>query len=166
MPRLAEGEFALVREHLDQAIRSPTDPVRWGSGMTDLDFSILCAETAAQTRDAAGLAEHVPLAEEGARRLHHRLYLGMAERAKGVGLLLAGQAGAAIVCHSQAADIFQTLGTRWQLGQTLMARAEAQVSIGDHAAARADWSQAAALFEALGAVPAARQARKSFAALA
>ena len=166
MPRLAEGEFALVREHLSEAIRSPTDPVRWGSGMTDLDFRILCAEAAAQTRDAAGLAEHVPLAEESARSLRHRLYSAVAQRARGVGLLLAGQPGAAVDSHNQAADVFLALGTRWQLGQTLMARAEAQVSAGDLGAARDDWSRAAELFDALGALPAARQARESLAAQA
>ena len=165
MPRLAEGEFALVREHLGQAIRTPTDPVRWGSGMTDLDFRILCAEAAAQMRDAAGLAKHVPLAEEGARRLRHRLYLGVAQRAQGVALLLAGLPGAAIDSHGQAADIFLALGTRWQLGRTLMARAEAQASAGDLPAARADWSQAAELLDALGAVPDARRARNSLAAV-
>ena len=165
MPRLAEGEFALVREHLEQAIRTPTDPVRWGSGMTDLDFRILCAEAAAQMRDAAGLAEHVPPAQEGARRLGHRLYSGVAQRAHGVALLLAGQPGAAVHSHNQAADVFLSLGTRWQLGRTLMARAEAQVSAGDLPAARDDWSRAASLFDAQGAIPAARQARDSLAAV-
>ena len=165
MPRLAEGEFALVGKHLEKAIRSPTDPVRWGSGMTDLDFRVLCAEASAQTRDAAGLAEHVPLAEEGARRLGHRLYVGVAGRARGVAALLAGQPAAAVEAFSQAAEVFTALGTRWQLGRTLMARAEAHAAAGDRSAAQADGGQAAALFEAQGAVPDARRARESLAAL-
>jgi hypothetical protein len=165
LPRLAEGEFALVGKHLGQAILTPTDPVRWGSAMTDLDFRILCAEAAAQMRDAAGLAEHVPLAEEGARRLGHRLYEGIAHRSRGVAVLLAGQPGAAVDRFNQAADIFTALGARWQSGRTLMARAEAHNATGNLPAARADWTQAAALFEALGAVPALRQARGLLAAL-
>jgi hypothetical protein len=165
LPRLAEGEFALVGKHLEHAIRTPTDPVRWGSGMTDLDFRILCAEASAQARDAAGLAEHVSPAEEAARVLGHRLYCGVAQRARGVALQLVGQPRAAVDSHTQAAEIFLTLGTRWQLGRTLAARAEAFVSAGDLAAAQADLSQAAALFETQGAAPAARQAREALAAL-
>jgi hypothetical protein len=162
---LAEGEFALVGKHMDHAIRAPTDPVRWGSGMTDLDFRILCAEASAQMRDQAGLAEHVPLAEEGARRLRHRLYSGVAQRAHGVALLLAGQPSAAIDLHSQAADIFHALGTRWQLGRTLMERAEAHRAAGALPAARADVAEAATLFDAQGAIPAATDARATLAAL-
>jgi hypothetical protein len=165
LPRLAEGEFALVRDHLEQAIRTPTDPVRWGSAMTDLDFRILCAEAAAQTGDAAGLAEHVPPAEEGARSLGHRLYSGVAQRARGIAQQSAGQPGAAVDSLTSAADIFRALGTRWQLGRTLAARAHSFVAAGDFAAARADWTEAAALFEAQGAAPAARQARDALASL-
>ena len=161
MPRLAEGEFALVRNHLEQAIRTPTDPVRWGSGMTDVDFHILCAEAATETRDAAGLAEHAPLAEEGARRLGHRLYSGVAHRAHGVALLLEGQPGASVDRHNQAVDVFVALGARWQLGRTLVARAEAHVSAGDLAAARADYARALEAFEAVGAAPAAAQVRQT-----
>ena len=165
MPRLAEGEFALVRDHLEQAIRSPTDPARWGSGMTDLDFHILCAEAAAQTRDAKGLAEHAPLAEDGARRLRHRLYSGVAHRAHGVALLLGGQPGAAIDRHNQALEVFAALGTRWQLGRTLVERAEAHASAGDLSSSRADYARAVEAFEAVGAEPAAAETRQSLQSL-
>ena len=160
MPRLAEGEFALIRKHLEQAIRTPTDPVRWGSGMTELDFHILCAEAAAEARDAAGLAEHAPLAEEGALRLRHRLYSGVAHRAHGVAYLLGGQPGAAVDRHGQAVDIFVGLGTRWQLGRTLVERAQAHAAAGDLAAARADYARALEAFEAVGAAPAAADVRR------
>ncbi len=161
MPRLAEGEFALVREHLGKAIQGPTDPVRWGSGMTDLDFHILCAEAAAQARDADGLAEHAPLAEEGARRLRHRLYSGVAHRAHGVALLLGGKPAAAIDRFNQAAEVFTVLGTRWQLGRTLLGRAEAHTSAGDLSSARADYARALEAFEAVGAAPAAANVRQT-----
>ena len=161
MPRLAEGEFALVREHLERAIQSPTDPVRWGSAMTDLDFHILCAEAAAQTRDAAGLAEHAPPAEEGAQRLGHRLYQGIAHRARGVALLLESQPAAAVEPFGRAVEIFVDLGTRWQLGRTLVDLAEAHASGGDQAAARADYTRALEAFEAVGAGPAAEEVRRA-----
>jgi len=161
LPRLAEGEFALVRKHLEQAILTPTDPVRWGSGMTELDFHILCAEAAAQTRDAGGLAQHAPLAEDGARLLRHRLYSGVAHRAHGVAHLLGGQPGAAVDRHNQAVDVFVALGTHWQLGRTLVERAQAQTAAGDLAAARADFARALEAFEAVGAAPAAAHVRQT-----
>ncbi len=166
MPRLAEGEFALVRSHLEQAIRTPTDPVRWGSGMTDLDFHVLCAEAAAQARDAGGLAEHAPLAEGGARRLGHRLYSGVAQRAQAVASLLGGKPGEAIDRYDQAVEVFTTLGTRWQLGRTLVGRAEAHASAGDLTSARADIARALEAFEAVGAAPAAAQARQALQSMA
>lgn len=165
MPRLAEGEFALVRSHLEQAIRTPTDPVRWGSGMTDLDFHILCAEAAAQAGDADGLAEHAPLAEEGARRLGHRLYSGVAHRAHAVALLLGDKSAAAIDRYNQAVEIFAALGTRWQLGRTLVGRAEAHASAGHLTSARADYARALEAFEAVGAAPAAAQAHRNLLSL-
>jgi tetratricopeptide (TPR) repeat protein len=155
LPRLAEGEFALVQRHLEQAVLSPTDPVRWGAGGTELDLHILSAEAAAQRQDSAALAEHARRAEEEAQRLGHRLYAGIAHRAQGVALLLTGQPAAAIERHSRGLEIFVDLGTRWQLGQTYVERAKAHTATGDLSSARADYRRALESFEALGAKPAA-----------
>lgn len=162
---MAEGEFALVREHLDQAVRGSNDPVRWGSAVTDLDFNVLYADAAARARDAEALKRFVPLAEQGAEHFGHRLYGAIAHRARGVSALLADQAAEAVAYEDQALAIFENLGTRYQIGLTLGERARAFFSLGDPASARADWNRAAALFDALGALPAARQARDSLAAL-
>jgi hypothetical protein len=161
LPRQAEGEFALVGEHLAKAISRPTDPVRWGSAMTDLDFHIMCAEAAADTGDPAGLAEHAPAAEVGAERLGHRLYTGIAHRTQGVALLLAGRPAEAVDRHSRALEVFAGLGTRWQLGRAFVARAEAHGAGRDFAAARADYTRALEAFEAVGAQPDAERTRQT-----
>lgn len=161
MPRLAEGEFALVQDHLGQAILAPTDPVRWGAGGTELDFHVLCAEAAAQSRDSAGLAEHAPRAAEMAERMRHGLYTGIARRAQGVALRLAGQSQAAVERQTDAADLFLALGTRWQLGRTLVERAEVHASAGNLSEARADYVRALEAFEAVGAKPAAAEVRRA-----
>jgi len=162
---MAEGEFALVREHLDRAVRGPNDPVRWGSAVTDLDFNVLYADAAARARDAEALGRFVPPAEQGAELFGHRLYTAIALRSRGVQFLLADRAAEAVTCEDQALAIFEDLGTRYQMGLTLGERARAFSALGDSASARADWSRAASLFEAQGALPAARQARDSLAAL-
>jgi len=162
---MAEGEFALVREHLDQAIHGPNDPVRWGSAVTDLDFNVLYADAAARARDAKALMRFAPLAEEGAAHFGHRLYAAIAHRARGVQALLADQATQAVAYENQALAIFEDIGTRYQIGLTLGERARAFSAVGDPVSARSDWNRAATLFDALGALPAARQARESLAAL-
>ena len=165
MPRLAEGEFALVHEHLDQALQGSNDPVRWGSAVTDLDYEVLYADASARARDRAGLENFVQRAEEGAERLGHRLYQGIARRAHGVLLLLDGQPEPARGRLDQALAVFESMGTRWQIGLTLAERATACTALGDLASARADWQRALASFEAIGARPAAERARQGLAAL-
>jgi hypothetical protein len=165
LPRLAEGEFALVWQHLEQAGGGSTDPVRWGSAVTDLDFHVLYADAAARAHDAELLARFVPLAEQGAEKYGHRLYSAIALRARGVQAALADQAAEAVACQDRALSIFEGLGTRYQIGLTLTERARALAVQGNLAAARADWSRAATMFDAVGAVPAARLVRDSLAAL-
>ena len=133
--------------------------------MTELDYHILCADAAAQTRDAAGLAEHAPLAEEGARRLNHRLYLGIAHRAQGIAQQQQGWTEAALDRFDQALALFEPLGTRWQIGRTLVERAGAHASAGDLDSARADYARALEAFEAIGAAPAAEQVRRALQSL-
>src|SRR3972149_6306065 len=131
--------------------------------MTDLAFPILGAHAAAQAGDADGLAEHAPVAEGGARRFGHRLYSGVAHRAHAVALLLGDKSAAAIGRYNQAVEIFAALGTRWQLGRTLVGRAEAHASAGHLTSARADYARALEAFEAVGggggAAPAHRAPR-------
>ncbi len=165
MPRLAEGEFALVREHLDKALQGSNDPVRWGSAVTDLDYDVFYADASARARDRVGLERFTEKAEHGAERLGHRLYMGIARRARGVLLLLDGQPKQAIARYDEALTIFAPLRTRWQMGVTQAERAQAHATLGDLASARSDWGQALAAFDSIGARPAAEDARRALAGL-
>lgn len=155
---MAEGEFALVRKHIDLALNEPTDPVRWASAMTDVDHLTTCADLAAQMQDAAGLEKYASAAEVEARRLGHKLYLGIALRAQGVSLRLAGQSDEARRRLDEAIGLFEALRTDFQLGCTWMERAETHA---DSTAARHDRLQAAEAFDRVGAQPAAERARAS-----
>lgn len=162
---MAEGEFALVQQHLDQAVRVTNDPVRWGSAVTDLDFHIAYADAAAQAGDLPALEAHLPPAERDADQLGHRLYRGISLRARGVQALLQERPAEAVDFHTQALEIFEAMGTAYQAGRTLEARARARHRLGDLAAARADLQAAIIAFEGLGARPAARAARELLAEL-
>lgn len=162
---MAEGEFALVRDHLDHANRATSDPVRWGSAVTDLDYLVLRADAAAGARDAETLRASAHRAEQAAAQVGHRLYRAVALRSRAVLALLDGQPGAAVDLASQALQHFEDLGTRYQMGRTLGERARAQDARGDTASARDDWSRALELFQAQGASPAAQEARHALAAL-
>lgn len=156
---MAEGEFALVRNHLGKAADGPTDPVRWGSAMSDLDFHAACADAAAQDRDLAALETYAPLAAEESLRLGHRLYQGIAHRAQGVQHQLADNREASLEHFHRATMIFEELGTRWQLGLTQAAMAESHRAAERPTEARQSYRAALAAFEALGAKPAAAQVR-------
>jgi hypothetical protein len=133
--------------------------------VTELDFDVLYADASARARDRDGLERYVQRAEEGAEQLGHRLYQGIARRARGVLLLLDGQPEPARGRFDQALAGFESMGTRWQIGLTLTERAAASTALGDLASARADWQRALASFEAIGARPAAERARQGLAAL-
>lgn len=157
---MAEGEFALARQHLDQAVHVTNDPVRWGSAVTDLDFHIAYADGAAQAGDLQALENHVGPAERDAERLGHRLYQAVALRARGVQALFREQPAEAVAFHSRALTIFETMGTAYQIGRTLSERARAHQRTGDLDSARADIRRAISAFDGLGARPAAQRARQ------
>ena len=82
-------------------------------------LSHLVRRSCRSDHDAAGLAQHVPLAEEGARLLRHRLYQAVAHR-RGTALRPAGRSPARP--SSATTRPWRSLspwGTHWQLGRTL-----------------------------------------------
>src|SRR5919109_4101823 len=113
---MAEGEFALVREHIEAALTRPS--LGWAT-FGDHDLYSLLADAAAQQRDEAALQEYVTLAEETARRYNHRLYQAVAHRAWGVLHRLAGQYTESQLRLTQALELFQQFDTYWQIGRTL-----------------------------------------------
>lgn len=149
MPLLAEGEFALVRAHLEAAL--PQSGLAWRP-RGDHDLYAMLADTAALQRDEAALRHYAPLAEAVAQRHAHRLYLAIAQRAWGVAHRLAGEYAEAEPRLNQALASFQREGARWQTGRTRYELGELAVAQGDGDAARSCFTQALADFEAMGAV--------------
>ncbi len=157
----AEGEFALVREHLEKALDKPGQPVKRGSMAHEHDVYAMLADAAARQRDAAALRKYAPRAEALAARDEHRLYLAMAQRAWGVAHRLAGPSGyaEAEARFNRALDTFRQAGMGWQAGCTLLEIGELARERGQAAAAREAYAQALAAFESLGAVPDAERTR-------
>ena len=60
---------------------------------------------------------------------------------------------------NQALELFQTLGTRWQIGRTFFERGELEVSRRNFASARDSFSRALIEFEAMRAEPDATNTR-------
>ena len=145
---MAEGEFALVRQHLNQALHKES------SGMTGVhDLYAMLADAAAQQRDEAALHEYTPLLEETAASLDHTLYLAIAHRAWGVIHLLEGEYAQAEARLNQALELFQEIETRWQIGRTLYELAELALARAEPDQARDYLSRALVTFEDIKALP-------------
>jgi hypothetical protein len=120
---MAEGEFAVVQQHLEQALQSTTpgfpEVFNIASWAGNHDLYVMLTDAAARHGDEALLRRYVPLAEGLAERYGHRLYQAIVHRAWGVAHRLAGEYPAAETRLQQALDLFGQLGTRWQTGRTL-----------------------------------------------
>jgi len=162
---MAEGEFALVKQHLEKAFRTPTQLTAWGSAGLEHDLYALAAEAAAQQRDAAALRQYAPLAEEAATRLGHKLYQAIAHRAWGVLHWLVGEYAESEARLNRALELFRGLDTRWQIGRTLFELGELAAARRDIARARDYFARALAAFEALRAAPDAERTRSALASL-
>lgn len=156
---MAEGEFALVRQHLEQALpKSAVPPGNVAPG-ADHDLYAMLADACAQQRDLAGLRKYAPLAEEAATRYGHKLYLGIAHRAWGVAHRLAHEYAQSEARFQQALELFRQLDTRWQIGRTLFELGELSAARMDTAEAQDYFLRALARFEELRAAPDAARTR-------
>ncbi len=155
---MAEGEFALVKHHLEAAIKKP---VLSRSALLDNENEgyAMLADLAVQQRDETALRHYAPLAEELALRDGHKLYQAIAHRAWGVAHRLADEYAEAEARLNQALQLFEDLETRWQIGRTLRELGELAQAQGNIAAARDYFSRALAAFEALEAAPDAARTR-------
>lgn len=156
---MAEGEFALGGQHLEQALYKPSLSAKWGSLPSDLDIYASLVDMAMLQRDLAALRKYGPSLEEMAARLDHRLYLAAAHRALGVTFRLASEHSHAQTRLEQALSSFEVLATRWQIGRTLIELAELARDQSDLARARSYLTSALRAFEAQGARPAAERTR-------
>jgi len=146
----AEGEFALVREHLEAALPKPS--IGW-IAFGDHEVYNLLVDTAAQQRDETALQKYAPLAEEAAIRYDHKLNQAIAHRAWGVLYRLAGQYAESQFRFDRALEIFQDMNTRWQIGRTLFELGELAVVQTNISQARDYLHAAKVTFEALQAAP-------------
>jgi tetratricopeptide (TPR) repeat protein len=148
---MAEGEFALVRQHLEAAIKKPSGTGTLGC--FDHHLYTMLADAAAQQRDEAALRHYVPLAEEAAAHYGHKLFQAKVQRAWGVAYRLAGEYAEAEARLNQALALFRELDTPWQIGRTLFELGDLAQTREDVAGAQAHFSQALTIFEEMGAMP-------------
>ena len=160
---MAEGEFALVKDRLKVASKIPVSSL--GLIMTETERYFLLADVAVLERDQVALREYTPLAEEMALRDGHLLFQASAHRAWGVLHRLEGKYEEAEARLSQALDLFQGLGTRWQIGRTLYELAELAQARTDLIEARDYLSRALVAFENIGANPDAVRIREALRSL-
>ena len=154
---MAEGEFALMQQHLEAVLKLSSAVGADPAG--DHDVYAMLVDGAAQQRDPVGLQKYAALAEETAARIDHKLHLAIAQRAWGVAHTLAGEYPQAEVCLKQALDIFTAYPAAWQIGRTLfeigeLARLQMQTE-----QARDYYSRALSAFEELHAAPYAARTR-------
>lgn len=144
---MGEGEFALVRQHLEVSLHSSS---AW---VGDHDIHATLVDVAVLQRDEAGIRQYAPQAEELATRYSHTLYQAIAHRAWGVAHRLAGENPEAEARLSQALDLFSGLNTRWQMGRTLFELGELAQARSDIGKARDYFTRAQSAFEEMHAEP-------------
>lgn len=144
---MAEGEFALVRQHLEAALPQAAE---W---VGDHDLYAMLVDAAARQGDLPALQRFAPLAEESAMRYGHRLYQAIAHRAFGVAHSLAGERIEAEGRLHQALQLFTEIGARWQMGRTYFELGTLAQAQGDGTSAGRHFSHSLAEFEKQGALP-------------
>jgi tetratricopeptide (TPR) repeat protein len=154
---LAEGEFALMQQHLEAALKLSSTAGAAPAGNHDV-YAML-VDGAAQQRETVGLQKYAALAEQTARGIDHKLHLAIAQRAWGVAHTLAGDYPRAEACFQQALDIFSEYPAPWQIGRTLFEMGELARLQKKTEQARDYYSGALSAFEELQAVPYAVRAR-------
>ncbi len=119
----------------------------------------MLADMAMQERDESALRRYAPLAEETAARDGNLLFLAVAHRAGGVLQRLSGDYEEAKARLNKALDLFEGLGTRWQIGRTLFELGDLAGASAGPAEARGFFSRALEAFEEIGAGPDAERVR-------
>lgn len=156
---MGEGEFTLVRQHLEAALNLS---LAW---VGDHDVYAALTDAASRQGDETAIREYAPQAEALATRYGHTLYQAIAYRAWGVAHRLAGEYAEAEARLHQALDLFSGLNTNWQLGRTLFELGELAIIQKKTSAAHNHFTRALAAFETMRATPDAARAREALAAL-
>jgi tetratricopeptide (TPR) repeat protein len=152
LPLKAQGEFALVKQNLEHALGKAGQPVNFGTMAHDHEVYMILTDTAVELHDADAIRKYAPELERVAARDGHRLYLAIAQRARGAAHLLSGEHAAAENDFKEALGLFMKLGARWQIGRTLYELGELYLAQSKEKA-REYFSQALGAFEAIQAAP-------------
>ena len=156
---MAEGEFALVRQHLEAALKLTS---LW---VGEHELYAMLADVAAQQRDEAALRQYTPIAEELAARYDHILYRAIAHRAWGVAHRLAGEYAESETRLTNALALFERLDTRWQIGRTLFELGELTKAQRNIDGARDYFQRALNMFTDMHALPDAERTYTSLESL-
>jgi tetratricopeptide (TPR) repeat protein len=148
---MAEGEFALTRQHLEAALRK-SETMRAAAG-SDQDLYALLVDAAAEQRDQALLQKYAAQAEETAGLVEHKLHTAVADRAWGVLHTLERKFDLAEERFQRALEVFSTYPAPWQMGRTLFDMGELAKAQGKTELARDHFSRAQSAFEGLRAAP-------------
>jgi len=154
---MAEGEFALMQQHLDAALKISLSKGR--AAGSEHDLYAMCADAAAQQRLPADLQKYAPLAEATAMRIDHKPHMAIAHRAWGVAHMLAGEYPQAEARFKQALAIFTDYQAPWQIGRTLFEMGELARAQSQQEQARDYFTRALSAFEELRAAPYAARTR-------
>lgn len=162
---MAEGEFALVSEHMETARQRPGQPVKRGTMAHDHETYLMLVDSAVQKHDQEGIQKYATRLKELAKRDDHKLYLAIAQRALGVGHRLSNQYDEAETCLTEALELFEQLGARWQKGRTLVEMAELELVRENRTQAHRYLSDALTDFEAMKALPNVEQTQSALGVL-
>jgi tetratricopeptide (TPR) repeat protein len=154
---MAEGEFALMQQHLEAALKLSSAVGAAPAG--DHDVYAMLVDGAAQQRDPVLLRKYAALAEETATSIDHKLHMAIAHRAWGVAHTLAAEYSQAEVRFKKALEIFTSYPAPWQIGRTLFEMGELARAETEKEQARDHFSRALSAFEELHAAPYAALSR-------
>lgn len=146
---------------MEIALGRAGQPVKRGTMAHDHDVYMLLADSAAQLRNTEVIRQYTPRLEELALRDNHKPYLAIANRAWGVAHRIANELNDAETRLEKALALFEELGTRWQIGITLVELAELALARLDLTRARDYYLKAITEFELLESGPDLGRAQKA-----
>lgn len=144
----AEGEFAQVKQHIEEALKTP--PLF----LTDRVLLLSLVDVAGEHAKIETLIKYVPMVEEDLNDTNHPLHKAIYSRAAGVLHTLQGDYQQAEEKLGQALEEFQGLGALWQIGRTHHELGQLDIAQKNPSQAKEHFSDALKAFEKIRAVPA------------
>jgi len=156
---LAEGEFALVQEQLESALKLAGQPVKRGTMAHEHVVYMMLTDAAAQIGEKTAIDRYLGLLEPLVDRDNHQPYLAVAHRARGVSQLIEGELDGAETSFNKSMEIFKAFDAPWQIGRTYCELAKLDLARSNNGAAQDHYQQALAEFERIQALPDLKRTR-------